>query len=360
MTSAPEAADGSRASGHDVHHDAYAVPFTPQQKILQSDRSHYGLKDSYGLEIASTRRIASSHPHTASVPPRGPRPSPPMPSHQEAPIHVPEQAAYAPSPPFQHPHSPPQTYAQPQFMDPEHGSPQAPYHHVLGQKWPVSREEERFSPDGSTYASPSPPAIVSLGPAPPKKPYSSAKVWMIFFFTAALVVLAVGLGVGLGLGLRRSSSSNSAQHTQTASPTLPAGNAITATSGNPAIATSGTTGTSANSCTYKDPRTYAAKDQKTRFTTYCFTDWYQNDPAADGNGQVKDISKTIKYTFEDCMEACVTWNANPSRSSWCAAVTYNSNLTDYIPGQGANCFLKDRKGVDAQGTAESASAAIVP
>ena len=60
------------------------------------------------------------------------------------------------------------------------------------------------------------------------------------------------------------------------------------------------------------------------------------------------------------MSACVRFNTKKPKVK-CAAVTYISNLTAIIEVRGSkgNCFLKDKKGVDKQGSAESASAAMV-
>ena len=92
---------------------------------------------------------------------------------------------------------------------------------------------------------------------------------------------------------------------------------------------------------------------------YCFTDWYNGDEAASGNGTVKDLAYTTLYTFEDCMEYCLSYNSAISDGDTeCRAVTYNSNLTSIVNAQGGNCFLKDKQGVNQPGSAESASAVI--
>lgn len=70
-----------------------------------------------------------------------------------------------------------------------------------------------------------------------------------------------------------------------------------------------------------------------------------------------DLTYTTVYTFEDCMQECLDYNDSKPKTR-CTAVTYNSNLTSIVGGQGGNCFLKDRKGVNMQGSAESACAAI--
>lgn len=200
-----------------------------------------------------------------------------------------------------------------------------------------------------------------------------------------LLMLGVSLGVGLGLGL---SSQRSAQSSSTAASSVSSGSALptftttliaggqgqitassptsssptrssSSSSSSSAPVTSGTTGLSANSCTSTAVRTYISASG-TSFTEYCFTDWPNREAAADGNGTIADISRTTVYTFEACMEACVAYNSEDPVVQ-CAAVTYNSNLTSIVAvgRQGGNCFLKDKKGVDRQGSAESACAAIV-
>ncbi|KAK2073254.1 hypothetical protein P8C59_007546 [Phyllachora maydis] len=212
---------------------------------------------------------------------------------------------------------------------------------------------------------------------------------------AVLIILGVALGAGLGVGLSRSNSSKDAsvpsaspatnlpgftsQSTATATSapvTAAPGTSTTAPSSSvtpspasssstsptsSAPVTSGTTGLAANSCTFTTPKTVSAADG-TKFTEYCFTDWPNGVAAADGNGNVTDIARTTVYTFEECMAYCASYNAQISGGGTkCQAITYNSNLTDIIAvgKQGGDCFLKDKKGIDLQGSAESACAAIV-
>jgi hypothetical protein len=81
-------------------------------------------------------------------------------------------------------------------------------------------------------------------------------------------------------------------------------------------------------------------------------------PAFVGDDVVKDIHRTITYTFEDCMNYCETYNKNNPPTK-CAAVTYNANLTSSVAGQDGNCFLKDRRGsaVSSDSLVASASTA---
>ncbi|KAK4250203.1 hypothetical protein C7999DRAFT_38716 [Corynascus novoguineensis] len=198
----------------------------------------------------------------------------------------------------------------------------------------------------------------------------SVPVFWTIAVIAVLVVLGTGVGIGVGVGLSqsRSSSDSPAPSTPTTAdpdPTDPDPAATDLTSESPsstssAPVTSGTVGLAANSCTFSTPRTFTASDG-TAFTQFCFTDWPNNGEAEDGS-EVSDLRRLTLYTFEDCMEACVSFNNNiEADETPCKAVTYNSNLTSIIAvgKQGGNCFLKDKKGVNVLAIAESASAYVV-
>lgn len=221
-----------------------------------------------------------------------------------------------------------------------------------------------------------PEVVAPTGPKPEHKKMLGLRVFVFWTLVALalLVALGVGVGVGVGVGAKHGSSSSPAssetppsdgQGSMTTSATSHSETSSTATSTSTssaatAVATSGTHGLAANSCTSTTPKTYHGADG-TSFTEYCFTDWPNNSEAADGRGNVTDISRTTVYTFEACMEACVTYNKKVGDSgTQCRAITYNSNLTSIIEigRQGGNCFLKNKKGVDLQGSAESACAAI--
>lgn len=61
------------------------------------------------------------------------------------------------------------------------------------------------------------------------------------------------------------------------------------------------------------------------------------------------------------MDACISYNDDlEDGGTACMAVAYNSNLTSVIAvgKQGGNCFLKNKRGEDHTGSAESACAAI--
>ncbi|PKS07287.1 hypothetical protein jhhlp_005889 [Lomentospora prolificans] len=201
----------------------------------------------------------------------------------------------------------------------------------------------------------------------------SVPVFWILVVLAFLVVLGIGIGVGLGVGLRHGGGSSSSDNepvasstpendttdTQTTDRSSEPSATATTTSAEPFV-TSGTTGLAANSCTFQNPKTFTASDG-THFTQYCFTDWPRNSEASDSKGTVSDVARTIVYTFEDCMEECIKYNEDlADGATKCMAVTYNSNLTSIVQigKQGGNCFLKNKKGVNLPGSAESASAAI--
>lgn len=133
----------------------------------------------------------------------------------------------------------------------------------------------------------------------------------------------------------------------------------TSTSTSSAPVTKGTVGLAANSCNFTTPKTFYIDN--TGFTEYCFTDWPNHEESFDGKGNVTDLTRTTVYTFESCMQACLDFNNNlDTGGTRCTAVTYNANLTSIIAigRQGGNCFLKDKRGINQQGSAESACAAL--
>jgi len=215
-------------------------------------------------------------------------------------------------------------------------------------------------------------AIVTEKPASEKKKILGLSVGVFWTLVVLgfIAILGLGVGIGVGVGLRHGGSSSGSdsppqteQPTQSGQPTQseqPSSSATSTTSSVEPFVTSGTSGLAANSCTFQTPRTFTASDG-TRFTQFCFTDWPRGVEASDGNGTVQDVGRTIVYTFEDCMEECIKHNKDMgSNGVACMGVTYNSNLTSIVEvgKQGGNCFLKNKKGVNLPGSAESASAAV--
>lgn len=240
---------------------------------------------------------------------------------------------------------------------------------------------------------------------------SALLFWSILALIIILILgLALGLGMGIGLtwhnskssssdssssssgttaGADQAASSSSVGTTTTSStatdnnntqtkttslsssssqPTTDVAVATTATTTTSSSTTSsapvtkGTVGIAANSCDTTTPKTWIADDGSTSFIEYCYTDWPNGEAGAGGDGTVSDILYTIVYTFEDCMNECVSYNSElEDGGTKCEAVTYNSNLTSIVAigKQGGNCFLKNRKGEDKQGSLTSACAAIV-
>lgn len=195
----------------------------------------------------------------------------------------------------------------------------------------------------------------------PRTRYCGISKKAFWLFVALAVAISLGLGIGLGVGLgidRKRDNDHASSEPLTTSHTTVSSVGSTSTS-TIAPVTSGVQGLAANSCTFKDPRTYRARGGAT-FVEYCFTDWPNGVAASNGRGKVKDLKYTIAYTFEACMEDCVEYNDSGGTSGVrCFAVTYNSNLTSAISGQGGNCFLKDSKGIEVQASDMSASAALV-
>lgn len=188
---------------------------------------------------------------------------------------------------------------------------------------------------------------------------------------AVLIVLGVGVGVGVAVGTSKRHGDSSEQSptnvpaissvlTSSESQTPPASETPPASKTSSAPVTSGTVGIASNTCTSKDPQTYRT-DKGTTFVEFCFTDWPKGVRSPNSAAKVVDLDAIIVYTFESCMDKCEEYNVDLTESQTkCWAVTYNSNLTGSVGGQGANCFLKDRRGTDvlAGGTTASAGRAL--
>ncbi|KAJ2902884.1 hypothetical protein MKZ38_010695 [Zalerion maritima] len=194
---------------------------------------------------------------------------------------------------------------------------------------------------------------------------------------AGVLVISLGVGLGVGLGSKKSSSDSdnsgapaTASNTpasvtadsdqeSSASPSASATESSESTSTSSAPVTSGTTGIADNSCDSSSPETYFATRDEV-FTAYCAIDWPNGiELFDDSSATVSDIYSDIVYTFEACMDLCVDYNVGRD-DALCNAVTYASNLTSSIAGQGANCWLKDGRGLDYSARDTTASAVRVP
>jgi len=81
------------------------------------------------------------------------------------------------------------------------------------------------------------------------------------------------------------------------------------------------------------------------FEEACFVD-YPGGMAIWNSTTIKnvDLSKSVVYTFESCMDQCVLYNAQNNDAQDCQAVTYSANLTAFTAEYGGNCFLKSARG----------------
>ena len=247
----------------------------------------------------------------------------------------------------------------------------------LPQAVPQTSEAESplyFVADHNRESGSPPPPEKPAEEKAPKKRIFGLTVPVFWALTAGIVLLVLGAGVGVGVGVgvagNNKSSSDAAPDTadadnQDPADTSPSKSTSPSASASPsstssAPVTSGTVGLADNSCTSSTPRTYTASDGS-HFTQFCFTDWPNGEVAADGTGKVKDLLALTLYTFEDCMDACLEYNEDlDDQDTSCSAVSYNSNLTSIVAvgKQGGNCFLKNKRGKDHTGSAESACAAI--
>lgn len=173
--------------------------------------------------------------------------------------------------------------------------------------------------------------------------------WIVVGVIILLVCIGIGVGVGVGVGVTQTNS-GSASDSPSSTSTSP-----TTT----APVTSGTVGVASNSCD-SDDRDPIDRDG-TRFIPYCFTDWPQGIDAAEGDETVRDVGSAMTYTFEECMDECVSHNDDLREDeARCEAISYLANLTFALGEKNldANCYLKDRQGENDPGGENIASAHI--
>ncbi|KAJ5906167.1 uncharacterized protein N7473_003083 [Penicillium subrubescens] len=142
-----------------------------------------------------------------------------------------------------------------------------------------------------------------------------------------------------------SSSTSSTSSTISTSTSSKSTTTHTASTTSSAPITSGTTGIAANPCPGKNLTTVTGSDGSI-FTLLCAVDWPRGEPASSGNGTVKDLTRSTRYTLQSCIADCVDWNKDDSNDSTCKGIIYTANLTAaYNGGQDGNCFLKSTVGV---------------
>ncbi|TLS22784.1 uncharacterized protein PpBr36_06181 [Pyricularia pennisetigena] len=99
------------------------------------------------------------------------------------------------------------------------------------------------------------------------------------------------------------------------------------------------------SCPRLDGTSFTGFDGK-RFNIVCGVD--ENGPGREAVGEIKDVSAFVAYSFQDCLNACTTYNRlsgrDPARPSSliCRAAVFRRSLNDNIAlREGGNCFLKN-------------------
>ncbi|KAK3331436.1 hypothetical protein B0H66DRAFT_636291 [Apodospora peruviana] len=189
----------------------------------------------------------------------------------------------------------------------------------------------------------------SQAPTSPQQPNDASKkrlrrTNLLWGIALAVVVIAAAVGGGVGGTLAVQNARNAACSSTSTPPSS------TSTS-----AGAGGAGSSTKAGPYTaDPTAFVMPLAATDIATLanpphaCPTDIYQhprNDSAAfktfcqkDLNGA--DITNVISYTFEDCVDACLSYNRIPGEDV-CVGVSMGLNLQDQIFGNsGGNCWLK--------------------
>lgn len=85
------------------------------------------------------------------------------------------------------------------------------------------------------------------------------------------------------------------------------------------------------------------------FRKSCYTDF-------PGPG-VLNLDSIIVNSLEKCIDACARYSGDKGK---CSAVSYSASLTQVVPQQKANCWLKDKSGDAKPGTWDQSSAVLVP
>lgn len=120
---------------------------------------------------------------------------------------------------------------------------------------------------------------------------------------------------------------------------------------NSAISTSTTSSTRPTSSSYgayncptMDQTIYTARfGSAVKFQILCSIDWY--GPGLNGRGDVIDITRSVAYSIEDCIDECA---ANRVGGGNCTALSYGANITLALErgGIAGNCALKDQRSLE--------------
>lgn len=204
-------------------------------------------------------------------------------------------------------------------------------HHDPGSDAPILDKEGHITPDTS-------PNYLAAGGR-----RHNRFGWLTI--AAILIALAIGLGVGVGVGYAAHSShgSDAARSKNAATVTVTASPPTTTIFG----VTSGTTGISnlvcGNNNSYTSP-SYSSNQPNT-FTEVCNTDYGAGSQTL-SNGTtvyVDNLKWNITYSFQHCMDNCVSYNAQMG-AVICQAVVYTANLSFAVPRYNGNCWLKSSRG----------------
>lgn len=170
---------------------------------------------------------------------------------------------------------------------------------------------------------------------------SRKKTW-IFVAIAAIAALAIGIGVGVGVGLSvggNSDDSSSSNNAPTATTTVGSGGASATSS---SVAYGPTTGVAKYSCRNG---TEIESTASVHYIQDCNAAYLVGGPDMyDNSVTTANIANPpyTRYTLDDCIDVCDTWNSNGLNAESCRAITYYANLTQaYENGWGGNCFIKN-------------------
>lgn len=201
----------------------------------------------------------------------------------------------------------------------------------------------------------------------PEKP-SSPPVWPVFRLRPTTVILSVALAlvtllavvaaaVGGSLAaknahvygiltddLRKGREANGVDSTATIA--HPSASPVPQTFNSSCPVVNGTTASPTDDCTQLSPTFVSSLSAKAEFNLSCNTAFHDYN-----------ILGVFVYRFEDCMEACASYNHFQSSNTTCHGATFDLRR----PQQGGkgNCFLKDTRGINSTALNGVSSAEVV-
>ncbi|KAK3336733.1 hypothetical protein B0T19DRAFT_48657 [Cercophora scortea] len=169
--------------------------------------------------------------------------------------------------------------------------------------------------------------------------FQRAKFFLLITLALVVVLAAVGGGVGGSIAAAKMRESSCPTANGTATTTVTVGTPGTTSTANPSQTTTlnnaivvPTAGAIAFDC--------AKAQENQQVVSVRGTSWgFEVKCQQDYNGPSIDIMGTTAYSFGDCLRSCASLNSFSSNNT-CLGVYFSGNISDMLPSQYGNCFLK--------------------